>query len=131
MVGTHIHTYLFIVKLCILFVSLQNKVFILNTGLSLTFLKTKCSPFHNSLHRYIYSVHFTEKWIHFVWNGLNQEVGVKHPYTDWIYWLYLIKKFLYVWVFIYKIIYSWFHIKGTWSVHTFNGDHISIPSAHR
>ena len=23
-----------------------------------------------------------------------------------------------------------FHIKGTWSVHTFNGDYLSIPSAH-
>ena len=24
-------------------------------------------------------------------------------------------------------IYSWFHIKGTWGVHTFNGDYLSIP----
>ena len=23
--------------------------------------------------------------------------------------------------------YSWFHIKGTWSVHSFNGDYLSIP----
>ena len=23
--------------------------------------------------------------------------------------------------------YSWFHIKGTWSVHAFNGDYLSIP----
>ena len=27
--------------------------------------------------------------------------------------------------------YSWFHIKGTWSVHAFNGDYLSILSAHR
>ena len=25
------------------------------------------------------------------------------------------------------IIYSWFHIKGTWSEHSFNGDYLSIP----
>ena len=29
------------------------------------------------------------------------------------------------------LLYSWFHIKGTWSVHSFNGDYLSIPSAHR
>ena len=23
--------------------------------------------------------------------------------------------------------YSWFHIKGSWSVHSFNGDYLSIP----
>ena len=28
------------------------------------------------------------------------------------------------------IIYSWFHIKGTWSVHSFNGNYLTIPSAH-
>ena len=27
--------------------------------------------------------------------------------------------------------YSWFHIKGFWSVHLFNGDYLSNPSAHR
>ena len=27
--------------------------------------------------------------------------------------------------------YSWFHIKVTWSLHSFNGDYLSIPSAHR
>ena len=27
--------------------------------------------------------------------------------------------------------YSWFHLKGSWSVHSFNGDYLSIPSAHR
>ena len=27
--------------------------------------------------------------------------------------------------------YSWFHIKGTLSVHSFNGDHLSTNSAHR
>ena len=25
------------------------------------------------------------------------------------------------------IVYSWFHIKGTWSVHSFNGVYLSIP----
>ena len=25
------------------------------------------------------------------------------------------------------ITYSWFHIKGTWSVHSFKGDYLSIP----
>ena len=28
---------------------------------------------------------------------------------------------------IIKLSYSWFHIKGTWSVHSFNGDYLSIP----
>ena len=27
--------------------------------------------------------------------------------------------------------YRWFHIKGTWSVHSFNGDYLSILSSHR
>ena len=27
--------------------------------------------------------------------------------------------------------YNWFHIKGTWNVHLFNGDYLSIPIAHR
>ena len=27
--------------------------------------------------------------------------------------------------------YSWFHIKCSWSVHSFNGDYLSIPSTHR
>ena len=26
-----------------------------------------------------------------------------------------------------RLIYSWFHIKGTWSVHSFNGDYLTIP----
>jgi len=25
------------------------------------------------------------------------------------------------------VCYSWFHIKGTWSVHSYNGDYLSIP----
>ena len=27
----------------------------------------------------------------------------------------------------YFFLYSWFHIKGIWSVHSFNGDYLSIP----
>ena len=27
-----------------------------------------------------------------------------------------------------KLWYSWFHIKGSWSVHSFNGDYLYIPS---
>ena len=30
----------------------------------------------------------------------------------------------------YLINYSWFRIKGSWSVHLFNEDYLSIPSAH-
>ena len=30
----------------------------------------------------------------------------------------------------YLLWYSWFHIKGTWSVHSFNGYYLSIPGAH-
>ena len=30
-------------------------------------------------------------------------------------------------MYIWKVtLYSWFHIKGTWSVHSFNGDYLSI-----
>ena len=32
-------------------------------------------------------------------------------------------------VFTIILTYSWFHIKSTWSVHSFNGDYLSIPSA--
>ena len=32
-------------------------------------------------------------------------------------------------VAIFRLTYRWFHIKGTWSVYSFNGDYLSIPSA--
>ena len=35
------------------------------------------------------------------------------------------------WVVKSPLKYSWFHIKGTWSVHSFNEYYLSIPSAHR
>ena len=33
--------------------------------------------------------------------------------------------------YMYLNAYSWFQIKGTLSVHSFNGDYLSMPSAHR
>ena len=108
-------------------------------------------------YQFIQKLHYISRHIFIIWNQLYQQYNYStkipvytklhyisiltyQPYNysakiiyinSILYPLGLNELYVCIWAHlicnIIPFLYSWFHIKGTWSVHSFNGDYLSNP----
>ena len=113
-------------KICYLPSSLDQQLNIF-LRLSKIRLDLSCSLFYHQFTKWILRIDLHRKmWLQILKKLLSQHLVIeiyrksehnqipgKTRYFIWLSW------------------YSWFHIKGSWNVHSFNRDYLSIHSSHR